>query len=72
MNDWSNDTLKPGDLVHVWSQARSPVTGIVVSLNTPPKGSLQVYDAQVLIDGAVVNVYRQNMHRISSKSESDV
>lgn len=72
MNDWSNDTLQPGDLVHVWNEVRSPLTGIVVSLNTPPKGSLQIYDAQVLIDGRIVNVYRQNMYRISSESESDV
>ncbi len=70
MNDWSNDDLRPGDLVHVWSPRHSPATGIVVSLNKPPKGSLQIYDAQVLIEGRVVNVYRQNIHRITDDSQS--
>ena len=67
-NDWSNDNLTPGDLVHVYNSpgARpSPQTGIVISLNKPPVGSLQIYDAQVLIEGTVVNVYRHDMYRIT-------
>ncbi len=79
MNDWSNDALAPGDLVHVWSaqhslhvlhSGHSPITGIVLSLNKPPAGSLQIYDAQVLIEGTVVNVYRQNIYRITDDSQS--
>ena len=70
MNDWSNDSLAPGDLVHVWISRHSHATGIVVSLDKPPKGSLQIYDAQVLIEGRVVNVYRQNIHRITDDAPS--
>ena len=65
MNDWSNDNLAPGDLVHVYSLPQTPAIGIVISLNTPPKGSMQIYDAQVLVEGKIVNVYRQNMYRIT-------
>lgn len=65
MNDWSNDNLAPGDLVHVYNRPVVPQTGIVLSLNKPPRGHLQVYDAQVLIDGHVVNVYRHDMYRIT-------
>jgi hypothetical protein len=68
MNDWSNDNLAPGDLVHVYNRpgARpSPQTGIVISLNKPSVGSLQIYDAQVLIEESVVNVYRHDMYRIT-------
>jgi hypothetical protein len=36
----------------------------------PPKGSLQIYDAQVLVEGRIVNVYRQNMYRITDDSSS--
>lgn len=68
MNDWSNDNLVPGDLVHVYNRPLSPRTGIVLSLNTPPRGSLQIYDAQVLIDGTTVNVYRHDMYRITCDS----
>jgi hypothetical protein len=78
VNDWSNDNLQPGDLVHIWSQSQqqrvwssehSPTTGIVLSLNKPPRGSLQIYDAQVLIHGTVINVYRQNMYRITDDGD---
>ena len=65
VNDWSNDNLTPGDLVHVYNRPVSPQTGIVVSLNKPPIGSLQIYDAQVLIEGTVINVYRHDMYRIT-------
>jgi hypothetical protein len=41
----------------------------VLSLNKPPVGSLQVYDAQVLIEGTVVNVYRQNIYRITDDGD---
>jgi hypothetical protein len=70
MNDWSNDNLAPGDLVHVYSLPQTSAVGIVVSLNTPPKGSMQIYDAQVLVEGRIVNVYRQNMYRITDDSQS--
>jgi len=66
VNDWSNDYLAPGDLVHVYNRPfLVPQCGIVISLDTPPRGSLQVYDAQVLIEGTVVNVYRYDMYRIT-------
>lgn len=68
VNDWSNDNLQPGDLVHIWSSENSPLVGIVLSLNKPPVGSLQIYDAQILIGGTVFNVYRQNMYRITDQS----
>jgi hypothetical protein len=68
MNDWSNDTLAPGDLVHVYNRPVVPQWGIVISLDKPPRGSLQVYDAQVLIEGKVVNVYRHDMYRITDDS----
>jgi len=80
MNDWSNDNLQPGDLVHiwsgsnqslVWSSPHSPTVGIVLSLNKPPVGSLQIYDAQILIEGSVVNVYRQNMYRITDDGDGE-
>ena len=80
VNDWSNDNLVVGDLVHiwsgtgslrVWSSEHSPTTGIVLSLNKPPRGSLQIYDAQVLIEGTVVNVYRQNMYRITDDGDGE-
>ena len=76
VNDWSNDNLQVGDLVHVWPMPLSynhpqvALTGIVLSLNKPPRGSLQIYDAQVLIEGKVVNVYRQNIYRITDDSQS--
>lgn len=68
MNDWSNDALVPGDLIHIWRSEAPPVLGIVLSLNKPPTGSLQIYDAQVLIGGQIVNVYRQNIYRITARS----
>jgi len=80
MNDWSNDNLQPGDLVHIWSSSNqlrvwssehSPAVGIVLSLNKPPVGSLQIYDAQILIEGSVVNVYRQNMYRITDDGDGE-
>jgi len=80
VNDWSNDNLQPGDLVHiwsgsnqlrVWSHEHSPTVGIVLSLNKPPVGSLQIYDAQILIEGSVVNVYRQNMYRITDDGDGE-
>lgn len=63
--DWSNCSIRPGDLVHVYSLPQTPAIGIVISLNKPPVGSLQIYDAQVLVEGRIFNVYRQNMYRIT-------
>ena len=80
VNDWSNDNLQVGDLVHIWSSSnqlrvwsseQSPTVGIVLSLNKPPRGSLQIYDAQILIEGTVVNVYRQNMYRITDDGDGE-
>jgi hypothetical protein len=72
MNDWNNDNFAPGDLVHVYNRPVSPQTGIVLSLNKPPVGSLQIYDAQVLIEGRVVNVYRHDMYRITDDGIANV
>jgi hypothetical protein len=80
VNDWSNDNLQVGDLVQVWSPGQGllvynrpevAMTGIVLSLNKPPVGSLQIYDAQILIEGTVVNVYRQNMYRITDDGDGE-
>lgn len=65
--------LKPGDLVHIHSaNARmSPIrwqplvrNAIVIALDPPPVGSLQTYDATVLLpDGRIITAYRQNLQR---------
>lgn len=69
--DWSNCSIRPGDLVHVYSPYRRNggqglyTIGLVISLNKPPVGSLQIFDAQVLVDGSIINVYRHDMYRIT-------
>jgi len=72
MNDWSNDNLQPGDLVRVrhalGHQPYGMAVGLVVSLNKPPVGSLQIYDAQILIEGHVVSVPRHKLHKITDDS----
>lgn len=72
MNDWSNDTLKVGDLVILHSAAPGYMRdlledkgmGVVVELDTPPRGSLQTYDVTVLTPKGMVKTYRQHIERI--------
>jgi hypothetical protein len=74
--DWSNCSIRPGDLVHVYSPYHRNggqglyIIGLVISLNKPPVGSLQIFDAQVLVDGSIINVYRHDMYRITDDSLS--
>ena len=73
MNDWSNDNLQVGDLVILHGQApgymRSMLEdnglGVVVNLDTPPRGSLQTYDVTVLTPKGIINTYRQHIEKIN-------
>lgn len=75
MNDWSNDNLQIGDLVILHTQPpgymRSMVEdqglGVVVELDTPPRGSLQTYDVIVLTPKGIVNTYRQHIEKVTNE-----
>jgi len=73
MNDWSNDNLQIGDLVilhgHPPGYMRSMVEdkgmGVVMRLDTPPRGSLQIYNVTVFTSQGMVNTYRQYIEKVS-------
>lgn len=74
MNDWSNDNLAVGDLVIIHSSApgymrdmiENKGMGLVTSLQTPPRGSLQTYNVQVLTSGGVlITTYRQYLEKVN-------
>lgn len=61
-------SLRPGDLVQVVNPffETENKRGILISLNGPPRGQLQIYDAQVLINGEIKNFYKRDLYRIST------
>ena len=73
MNDWSNDNLQVGDLVilhgqppgYMRSMLEDSGLGVVVNLDTPPRGSLQTYDVTVLTPKGIINTYRQHIEKIN-------
>lgn len=73
MNDWGNDNLKIGDLVilhatgpgYMRDLVEDNGIGMVVRLETPPRGSLQTYDVEVLTSKGVVTTYRQHIEKIN-------
>ena len=75
MNDWSNDTLQVGDLVRIYvgppgymrdCGIDSKGLGVVISLDTPPRGSLQTYDVTVLTPGGLITTYRQCLEKLDN------
>lgn len=75
MNDWSNDTLQVGDLVRIYvgppgymrdCGIDSKGYGVVTSLDTPPRGSLQTYNVTVLTPGGLITTYRQCLEKLDN------
>lgn len=72
MNDWSNDTLQIGDLVILHSASAGYMRdmlsdkgmGVVMRLDTPPLGSLQIYNVTVLTPQGMVNTFRQYIEKV--------
>jgi hypothetical protein len=74
MGDWSNDDLQVGDLVILHNAAvgymrdmlEDKGMGVVVDLDTPPRGSLQTYNVKILTPKGIVNTYRQYIEKVQS------
>lgn len=69
MNDWSNDSLKVGDLVEVseygYMRDEFPTKcGLVLECERPPIGSLFVFNVKVLVGGREVSWPRNALRKL--------
>lgn len=70
MNDWSNDSLAEGDLVEVlWETGymyleSAPKLGLVLKTDPPARGSLQVYNVKLMVDGREMMRPRHSLRKL--------